>query len=1093
MRNLLYFKNFILLLLFNCLTLGVAISQTGNCNMDEAGIPLTGISEDYSTMSNQIRIYWVLVRRTNGSGPIQESIIPDLMDELEETFLPHGISFQEQCRIFLDNDFYFNNGCNVAVDYKKTIFDQYHSDDGITIFVQNNSCGTVTGQASDHGGNRLWMKYDASEFKTLSHEIGHCLGLYHTNYKASGMDCKSDTSICFEKGDFVCDTPPEIEGVNYEENCIWNSTLCHNDISCKDTCGDDLEPDIDNIMFFANRTCRNSFTPGQGNRFKKYIMEHKGGYFDLAVAPVEITRDTIFSVPTATMDNMIIKAGINVTVTSTLAVARASKIILEPGAVLNVFGGKLTLGNVKKLCSPKSGNNLFWNGIELQTSLNGASSKVFIYNGIVEFMEEGIHLDPFARNGNYIINIDSSTFKNNKHSIKMVNRLGGSSYPIQISASRFFLEKLNTPSIYTYPLSTYFSQIIADNATINIKKCTFDNPTNLVPTDSTNYAIKVMNCNITVSGDSIVKTVIKDGLFGIWVGGLFSNKFSAITNCLMDKVKVGVRINGGVNNYIIKDNEFKRVSQVGLWSNNSSGYTIRKNFFNNSQLSNSSYIGALVEESGTAANLIDNNRFITSPGLPSRAIGINGLLESGLQYRCNSSNTLSTADYKYEGVISNIQGDPNSAAGNFTTNTATNLIFDLNGLGHNVTYYHRNITEETPGPNPKITDIEENTLSCTFNKTDTTKTRAERRKIIDSLLTDKKNQLISNIDDGNTILLMDLIHNTTSTTANSNYQDLLDLSPWLSVEVILAAHARADVFSESQRFDLILNNPDNYGVNGFASDLAGHSYSLSPTMLTQLQEASNTSTVRTVLLAEISELGQEYAQLCYEAIAEYKHPDTYNVSLLNQWLVYAGDYRSRREIVDYLIDIENYSQAFTELNTLSTLSNADQNDISFCEDLVDLVSAATNGSRYMGSLSISEQAVIEQIAIAGSSQSSSEARAVLEFYYHVAPPQSITTNNQSKMEGLSKVFISEPFNLNDVRLYPNPVQDQLIIELPTIYSGQIIVNIDIWDNYGKLILTSQLSENLNNIDVSNINSGLYHAVISDTGGKMTIRKVLIIR
>ncbi len=110
----------------------------------------------------------------------------------------------------------------------------------------------------------------------ISHEMGHCLGLYHT---FQGMACASsvscpelvDGSNCTTCGDFVCDTPadPQTFQVN-QSTCIWNGTAnCSG--STTDANGDTYVPRTDLIMAYIAPVCMQVHTAGQGARMKDMI------------------------------------------------------------------------------------------------------------------------------------------------------------------------------------------------------------------------------------------------------------------------------------------------------------------------------------------------------------------------------------------------------------------------------------------------------------------------------------------------------------------------------------------------------------------------------------------------------------------------------------------------------------------------------------------------------------------------------------------------------------------------------------------------------------------------------------------------------
>lgn len=85
--------------------------------------------------------------------------------------------------------------------------------------------------------------------RTLTHEIGHWLGLYHTFNDGCGID------PCLD-GDYVCDTPPADSPTNF--TCPVKNT-CSND-------NPDLNDQVENYMDYSSDACLNMFTNGQKTR-----------------------------------------------------------------------------------------------------------------------------------------------------------------------------------------------------------------------------------------------------------------------------------------------------------------------------------------------------------------------------------------------------------------------------------------------------------------------------------------------------------------------------------------------------------------------------------------------------------------------------------------------------------------------------------------------------------------------------------------------------------------------------------------------------------------------------------------------------------
>ncbi|MEC7951165.1 MAG: M43 family zinc metalloprotease [Bacteroidota bacterium] len=108
--------------------------------------------------------------------------------------------------------------------------------------------------------------------KTVTHEMGHHLSLYHTF--SNTTSCTSETN-CETQGDLVCDTP---------------STISNNSGCTSPNCDG---AQVENYMDYAQETCKNMFTAGQRDRMRaclessrSSLLESLGG---LAVTAHDLT------------------------------------------------------------------------------------------------------------------------------------------------------------------------------------------------------------------------------------------------------------------------------------------------------------------------------------------------------------------------------------------------------------------------------------------------------------------------------------------------------------------------------------------------------------------------------------------------------------------------------------------------------------------------------------------------------------------------------------------------------------------------------------------------------------------------------------
>lgn len=131
----------------------------------------------------------------------------------------------------------------------------------LNIYVVKYISGTTLGYSSFPGGppdeDGIVIKHNVfgntgtalnSLGRTLTHEIGHWFGLYHTFNNGCGTD------VCLD-GDYVCDTPPQ--------------HMPNFSCSILNTCSIDV-PDVsdqrENYMNYTPDNCKNMFTAGQKDR-----------------------------------------------------------------------------------------------------------------------------------------------------------------------------------------------------------------------------------------------------------------------------------------------------------------------------------------------------------------------------------------------------------------------------------------------------------------------------------------------------------------------------------------------------------------------------------------------------------------------------------------------------------------------------------------------------------------------------------------------------------------------------------------------------------------------------------------------------------
>lgn len=837
-------------------------------------------------------------------------------------------------------------------------------------------------------------------------------------------------------------------------------------------------------------------------------------------APKEISQPVVWQGNNyEIISNLTILNGGRLTIKSNVYIAPDVKIVVNPGGKLIIDSATLT----NNVCGGR------WRGIYLHGSQNAHQTETLQpvvelkNNALIENCRHGVfagNFDSPGTAGGGIIKAEKATFRNcvsgvsmhQYHNMQGNTEVGNVSY---IRRCKFE----TTSNFLTFGGSPYAGIALWGVKGINISGNTFKNyipesflvnkrgygviitsgvgctindiaivnqhaltKIDSVPNTFTNLHIGVASYNTGVSDIKVYGNIFSNCKYGVYIEG--ENIGAVYLN------KIDLLSEGYMGIYLLSSNNFKIDENRIL---NSLTDYVQDTFTHGSKsIPDKLQIGIFTANSSLPNGGIYKNTISDM----TRGIWLQN--NPNLQIKCNTLKNNKQHILANANGMANIQGTQYLPAGNgFSpecTGNKTEILLEGSNLA-TIFYYHASDSLQIPLCSSSqvnlLTTI--NSAECPthhpFSLSDDNTLSEAVLPVIQDSIDDMEDQLLELIDGGNTAETLNLIELTETGEELNLMNSLLDISPFLSEEVLVSTAEENEVLPDIMISNILTANSQAAKSEQVQTALNNRTVPMPDYLRDTINQGLFEMSAMEELIINISEIKQQKEAILTELLYSLRTDTTTSPEVLENLMLSQNRLEYDYLAVSHYLSVNNLPAAVALLNSMQnkyTMTETQHVEYQEMQQLMDIINQL--GSNNYFELLPEQKSELYLLAESGKNRASLLARGVLVLIDQAEFPMIEIPETENSVQSISAPIVAKL----KLEVSPNPANDYFVITYD-IAAGFANAEIKLLNSNNTVIYRQPLTKRALSLLVTTegMEHGLYHCTLLADGKELDRQPVRI--